>query len=86
MVQNQREDFEQTASDVRGMRDEPQRTFDRLARRPQLTYEPRLTFDGMKEVSANMKDAIDRSLRDQPMATVAMAAIVGFLLGTLWKA
>jgi ElaB/YqjD/DUF883 family membrane-anchored ribosome-binding protein len=38
-----------------------------------------------EEVTGNMKGAIDRSVKDQPMATLAMAAVVGFVLGALWK-
>jgi ElaB/YqjD/DUF883 family membrane-anchored ribosome-binding protein len=39
----------------------------------------------MQEVAGNFKGALDRSIRDQPMATLAGAAIVGFVLGALWK-
>ena len=34
---------------------------------------------------AAMRDAIDTSLKQQPMATLAIAGAVGFLLGALWK-
>ena len=40
---------------------------------------------GAGEVAGNLKGAIDRSVKDQPMATLAMAAAVGFVLGALWK-
>jgi len=40
----------------------------------------------MQEVAGNFKDALDKSVRDQPMATIVTAAIVGFVLGALWKA
>ena len=39
----------------------------------------------MQEVAGNLKGAVDRSVKDQPMATLATAAIVGFVLGALWK-
>lgn len=39
----------------------------------------------MQEVASNFKGALDKSVRDQPMATIAAAAIVGFVLGALWK-
>jgi ElaB/YqjD/DUF883 family membrane-anchored ribosome-binding protein len=39
----------------------------------------------MQEVAGNLKGAVDRSVRDQPMATLVFAGIVGFVLGTLWK-
>jgi ElaB/YqjD/DUF883 family membrane-anchored ribosome-binding protein len=39
----------------------------------------------MQEVSGNMKRALDTSLKDQPMATLAIAAVVGFVIGAIWK-
>jgi ElaB/YqjD/DUF883 family membrane-anchored ribosome-binding protein len=39
----------------------------------------------MQEVASNFKGALDKSVRDQPMATIASAAIIGFVLGALWK-
>jgi len=41
--------------------------------------------EGMQQVAGNMKGALDKSLEDQPMATLAMVAIVGFVLGAIWK-
>jgi ElaB/YqjD/DUF883 family membrane-anchored ribosome-binding protein len=39
----------------------------------------------IQEVAGNMKGALDKSIKDQPMATLAGAAIVGFVLGAIWK-
>jgi ElaB/YqjD/DUF883 family membrane-anchored ribosome-binding protein len=39
----------------------------------------------VQEVAGNVKGAVDKSLKDQPMATLAVAAIAGFVLGALWK-
>ena len=39
----------------------------------------------MQEVAGNFRGALDKSLKEQPMATLAMAAILGFVLGALWK-
>jgi len=39
----------------------------------------------VQEVAGNFKGAVDRSVKDQPMATLAMAAVAGFVLGALWK-
>ena len=39
----------------------------------------------VQEVAGNVKSAVDKSVKDQPMATLAVAAIVGFVLGALWK-
>ncbi len=39
----------------------------------------------VQEVAGHMKTAVDKSVKDQPMATLAVAAMVGFVLGALWK-
>lgn len=39
----------------------------------------------IQEVAGNIKGSLDTSLRDQPMATLVAAAMVGFVLGALWK-
>ena len=39
----------------------------------------------VQEVAGNLKGAVDRSVKDQPMATLALAAAAGFVLGALWK-
>jgi ElaB/YqjD/DUF883 family membrane-anchored ribosome-binding protein len=39
----------------------------------------------VQEVAGNLKGAVQKSARDQPMATIAVAAAVGFVLGALWK-
>jgi hypothetical protein len=36
-------------------------------------------------VADNFKGALNRSIKDQPLATVATAIIAGFVLGALWK-
>jgi ElaB/YqjD/DUF883 family membrane-anchored ribosome-binding protein len=41
--------------------------------------------DRMQEVAGNVKSAVDKSVKDQPMATLAMAAVLGFVLGAIWK-
>jgi ElaB/YqjD/DUF883 family membrane-anchored ribosome-binding protein len=43
------------------------------------------TAEGVQEVVGNMKSALDKSISDQPMATLAAVAVVGFVLGVLWK-
>ena len=39
----------------------------------------------VQHVADNMKSAIDKSIKDQPMTTLAVAAAIGFTLGALWK-
>lgn len=41
--------------------------------------------DALQDVSGNVKGAVDKSLKDQPMATLAVVALLGFVLGAIWK-
>jgi ElaB/YqjD/DUF883 family membrane-anchored ribosome-binding protein len=41
--------------------------------------------ESMQEVAGNFKSALDRSVREQPMATLIVAGIIGFLVGAIWK-
>jgi ElaB/YqjD/DUF883 family membrane-anchored ribosome-binding protein len=41
--------------------------------------------DRTGEVAGNVKRAVDKSVKEQPMTTLFMAAAVGFVLGALWK-
>jgi ElaB/YqjD/DUF883 family membrane-anchored ribosome-binding protein len=50
-----------------------------------VTGQGREAGERMQEVAGNFKTALDKSVRDQPMATLATAAMVGFVLGALWK-
>ncbi len=50
-----------------------------------MTDQGREASERMQEVAGNLKGAVDKSIKDQPMATLATAAVVGFVLGALWK-
>jgi len=39
----------------------------------------------VQEVAGHMKGAIDKSVKTQPMTTLAITAAIGFVLGALWK-
>lgn len=39
----------------------------------------------VQHVAGNLGQAVERSTRDQPLTTLAMALVVGFALGALWK-
>ena len=51
-----------------------------------VAQQGKLAGQGIQEVASNFKGALDQSLRNQPNATLALAAIAGFVLGTIWKA
>lgn len=39
----------------------------------------------VQEVAGNLKTAVNKSAKEQPMATLAVAAAMGFVIGALWK-
>lgn len=39
----------------------------------------------VNEVAGNLKSAVNKSIKDQPLTTLAMAAAAGFVIGALWK-
>jgi ElaB/YqjD/DUF883 family membrane-anchored ribosome-binding protein len=45
----------------------------------------RQTTDSTQELAGKFKGSLNTSMQRQPMATLALAAIVGFVLGALWK-
>jgi ElaB/YqjD/DUF883 family membrane-anchored ribosome-binding protein len=38
-----------------------------------------------QEAVKNFKPYVDKSMKEQPMATLGIAAVIGFVLGALWK-
>ena len=50
-----------------------------------LAEQGRQTAERMQEAAGNIKGAVSKSMNDQPIATLVVAAIVGFVLGALWK-
>jgi len=51
----------------------------------QAADQARIVGGNMKEVAGNIQGAVGKSVKDQPMATLAMAAALGFILGAIWK-
>ncbi len=39
----------------------------------------------VRDVSSNFADALDESIKNRPYTTLALAAGIGFLLGTTWR-
>jgi ElaB/YqjD/DUF883 family membrane-anchored ribosome-binding protein len=50
-----------------------------------VTAQGREAGQQVQEVAGNIKGAVDKSVKDQPIATLALAAALGFVLGALWK-
>jgi ElaB/YqjD/DUF883 family membrane-anchored ribosome-binding protein len=38
-----------------------------------------------QQAAGEIKPFVEKSLKDQPIATLASAAVIGFVLGALWK-
>ena len=41
--------------------------------------------EALSDVSENIGEALEESLREHPLTTVAMAVGLGFLFGTMWR-
>lgn len=41
--------------------------------------------DQVEKMASNLKSTVTRSVRSEPIATLAVAAVMGFVLGALWK-
>jgi ElaB/YqjD/DUF883 family membrane-anchored ribosome-binding protein len=70
-------------SDMSGQMERAGHTAEGVAAR--TTEQAREAGRSMHDVADNLSTALDKSLRDQPMATLAVAAALGFVLGALWK-
>lgn len=42
--------------------------------------------ESAQQVAENFQLAVDRSVRNQPLTTLALACVAGFVLGAIWKA
>ena len=45
----------------------------------------RVYTDQAQEAAKNFKPFVEKSMKEQPMATLAAAALIGAALGALWK-
>jgi ElaB/YqjD/DUF883 family membrane-anchored ribosome-binding protein len=50
-----------------------------------VTEQARYYGEKAQDAVQQFKPLLQRSLKEQPMTTLAGAAVVGFLLGALWK-
>lgn len=50
-----------------------------------VTDQGREASEQFQEVAHNFKSAVDKSVKDQPLTTLAVAAGLGFVIGALWK-
>lgn len=45
----------------------------------------RQASEQVQEVAGNFRTAVDKSVKDQPITTLLLAAGLGFVIGALWK-
>ena len=38
-----------------------------------------------QDAARNVKPYVEKSMKEQPVATLAVASVIGFVLGALWK-
>jgi ElaB/YqjD/DUF883 family membrane-anchored ribosome-binding protein len=50
-----------------------------------VTEQAREYGEKAQEAARNFKPFVEKSMKDQPMTTLAAAAAIGFALGALWK-
>ena len=84
-----------------GLKDQVSDQFDKLADKATRTFhdaagqaehfanraaeEARVVGGNVQEVAGNIQGAVSKSVKEQPMATLAMVAVAGFVLGAFWK-
>jgi hypothetical protein len=57
----------------------------REGNRPRWLLAQLVPTEKAQEAVKNFKPYVDKSMKDQPMATLGIAAVIGFVLGALWK-
>jgi ElaB/YqjD/DUF883 family membrane-anchored ribosome-binding protein len=50
-----------------------------------LTEQARYYGEQVQDAARQFKPFVERSLKEQPMTTLAGAVVIGFLLGAIWK-
>ena len=76
-----------TSSDLKDrISDTADKASDQMSRMAQSAQDQAgVVGENMKMVASNLDTAVRRSIKDQPMTTLAMAAAMGFVLGAIWK-
>lgn len=75
-----------TSEAVEDLKDRAHEQVDRLGEQAErLAAGTKTVARELGDMATQFRPAVERSLREQPMTTLAGAAAVGFLLGALWK-
>jgi ElaB/YqjD/DUF883 family membrane-anchored ribosome-binding protein len=81
---------EKAADQIERLADKATDQFNKAADRVEhaasrVAEQGRAAGEQVQQVAGNLKTAVDKSVKDQPMATLAIVAVLGFVLGALWK-
>jgi ElaB/YqjD/DUF883 family membrane-anchored ribosome-binding protein len=74
-----REMADSAADQLKGAADSAQEMAERV------TEQAREYGEKAQDMARNFKPYVENSMKEQPMATLAVAAVIGFALGALWK-
>jgi len=82
--------YGQASDQISDLKDKATDQFGHAAERAEgmvnrVADQSREASERMQEMAGNFKGALDRSIKDQPISTLVVAALVGFVLGALWK-
>jgi ElaB/YqjD/DUF883 family membrane-anchored ribosome-binding protein len=79
----------QSTQEREGMADKATEQFRQYAGRAEdaasrMAERGRDAGERVQDLGGSFKGAIDKSIKEQPMATLALVAVAGFLLGAMW--
>lgn len=80
-------EIKETAKDLKNMATSTaERAADQVSSAArQVADHGREVGENLQAVADNFQTALQKSIREQPMTTVAVAVIFGFMLGAIWK-
>ena len=75
---------------VQNLKDKAQEQVDKAASQIEdtaksMAEQGREASENVQEVLGNVKGAVEKSLKDQPLTTLALTAAAGFIIGAIWK-
>jgi len=86
-------DYTQTTPPKNGVQEVAEAAADRLMETAERAEEmagnvaeqARIYGQKAQDAAAQVKPYVEKSMKEQPMATLAVASVIGFVLGALWK-
>jgi ElaB/YqjD/DUF883 family membrane-anchored ribosome-binding protein len=90
MAQSSHYSGNNTSTTSQELRDKATQQYDKMADNVEgamksVAERGREVGEDVQAVAGNIKSAVDTSVKEQPMATLAVVAALGFVMGALWK-